>query len=134
MIRGKKELIALQRRTRARNAEERIVDVGGGGAGIREGWHGIIQSCDYAAGTADVKRAVGELGSLSAIGDEIECWQGLGSWHTEGEEVYVVPSGPGVTPRWTIIQQIRGARHYEPPDGGELAEDQDDPDVVTSCT
>ena len=135
MIRGKKELLPVQRRSRKPEAVERIVDAGGGrGQGWQPFWGKII-TCNYSVGTATVKRCAGTLGSLSIVdgAEERTAWQGPGGWHIVGEEVYVMWAGLGVTPEWIIDQRIGYARHWEPPTEGELADVQDDPDAVTTC-
>ncbi len=99
-------------------------------------WWGIIQTCDYSAGTATVERATGTLGSLAEVDDTptVTVYMGPGSWYIVGDEVVVKKSPSGVTPDYFVEQPPLFARHWTPPTGGELADDQDDPSAVTSCS
>ncbi len=109
-----------------------LFPAGGGGEGGRV-QVGIVTSCNYSAGTAEVELATGSLGSLSGTGKSVEAYQGPHGWHVAGDEVVLFQSPEGVTPEWIIDQRIAGARAWVPPASGDLAPVQDNPNATTSC-
>ena len=108
-----------------------------GGGSAAASFFGIVQTCNYSAGTVTVKRAEGELGALTLVSGTVAviAYQGVGGWFVVGDEVYVKSVPDEITTiEWFIEQPPLYARHWTPPTEGELADDQDDPAAVTSCS
>jgi len=105
--------------------------VGGSGGRVQVG---IVTTCDYSAGTAEVELATGSLGSLSGTGQSVTAYQGPHGWHVVGDEVVLFQAPQGVTPEWIIDQRIGGARAWAEPSSYDLSPVQDDPDATTSCS
>jgi len=110
-----------------------IVQFPAGGSGGRV-QVGIVTTCDYSAGTAEVELATGSLGSLSGTGQSVTAYQGPHGWHVVGDEVVLFQAPQGVSPEWIIDQRIGGARAWAEPSSYDLSPVQDDPDATTSCS
>lgn len=87
---------------------------------------GKVTACDRVSGFAKVRRGSGTLGSLTvdAEDEEVVVWCGKYPFLRVDDNVTCVDAGPGVTPKYTVIDRVSGVVYTEPT-VGSLCDTQD---------
>lgn len=108
----------------------------GGGGRLTGCWWGQIITFNATTGLGTAKKATGTYPSFGAgTGNALDVIIGVGAMHycpeTETRYGHFLPSGPGVTPAYTLNHHIRVP--YTEPTAGELHDEQDDGGGTASC-
>jgi len=139
MIRDLQKLLDLVKaRHSAPPPDERIIQIGGNQPRFVSGWWGEITDFTASTGLGKAKRVTGTYPNFNdpeAGEEEVDVIIGVEAMHycpqSQKRYGHFLPSGPGVTPEWTLNQHVRIA--YTEPEAEYLHEDQDDGGGIETC-